>query len=249
MCTLTVLPLADARSRLAFNRDEQRSRPVGLPPQWRRHGDHSALFPVDPVSDGTWIAVNDAGLVLALLNAMPTTAVPSRGRSPETSRGTIIPGLLACSDLNGAFQRALKLHPASYAPFRLVLIHDAAIAEVGSDGRLLTSEGPTTLTTPRLFTSSGLGDELVAAPRGRLFEEYVAGDADLAARQDAFHRHVWPEWPHLSVCMSRPDARTVSLTVVDLAVAGGVMTYFPDAPDRPAQPATERITFCQGVPR
>ena len=71
MCTLTILPLGGASTRLAFNRDEQRTRPAALPPQVRQFGGRTALMPVDPVSDGTWLAVNDAGLVLALHNVNP----------------------------------------------------------------------------------------------------------------------------------------------------------------------------------
>ncbi len=35
-------------------------------------------------------------------------------------------------------------------------------------------------------------------------------------RQDALHRHRWPDRAHLSICMSRPEARTVSITCVEI---------------------------------
>ena len=71
MCTLTVVPLPGGRRRIAFNRDESRVRPAGLPPVHRRFGARDALSPIDPQSGGTWLAVNDAGLVLAVLNGNP----------------------------------------------------------------------------------------------------------------------------------------------------------------------------------
>jgi hypothetical protein len=263
VCTLTAVPLGDGRTRLAFNRDEQRARTAALPPQVRRYGQRTAVLPIDPVSDGTWVAVNDAGLVLGLLNATETPDSVCHGRpgrmsahtagtavahAARASRGTIIPALLACDTLAEAVRRSRELSAHDYSPFRLVLARSGAIAEVRSDGRQLFIEEPSPLTAPRLFTSSGLSDELVIRPRQRLFEQFFLAGADWAARQDAFHRHAWPDAPHLSVCMSRPDARTVSLTLVEFTASGGVMTYHPDSPDRPAEPSVKRIAFRE-VPR
>src|SRR5206468_9651830 len=88
MCTVTVirLPHDPARAgggrsapgwggrprggiRVASNRDELRSRAPGLAPEVRGFGSRRAMMPIDPVSGGTWIAVNDAGLAMTLLNA------------------------------------------------------------------------------------------------------------------------------------------------------------------------------------
>jgi hypothetical protein len=133
--------------------------------------------------------------------------------------------------------------PHDYSPFRLLLVSPGAIAEVQSDGHRLVADGPSSLTEPLLFTSSGLGDELVLGPRRRLFDGQFFAAEDLAECQDTFHRHSWPEAPHLSVCMSRPDACTVSLTVVELSTSGGTLTYRPCAPDRPAHPVVARLAF------
>jgi hypothetical protein len=54
-----------------------------------------------------------------------------------------------------------------------------------------------------------------------------------ADQQDLFHRHSWPGATQLSVCMRRPDACTVSHTVVELGRETAVMTYLPHAPDEP----------------
>jgi hypothetical protein len=68
VCTLTVIPLASDAVQLAFNRDESRTRAVGLPPRKKQFGNRAAILPTDPASGGTWLAVNDAGLALAVLN-------------------------------------------------------------------------------------------------------------------------------------------------------------------------------------
>jgi hypothetical protein len=193
-------------------------------------------MPVDPVSDGTWIAVNDAGLVLVLLNVTPLAgAAPGR-----RSRGAIIPGLLASDSLAAAARQTGRLNPAEFAPFRLVLIRDDGVAEVYWDGVNRTDTPPEALTNPRMFTSSGLGDPLVERPRQRSFEEFVAIGFDPAA-QDAFHRHRWPGREHLSVCMSRPDARTVSFTIIEIGADAATMAYSPEAPDRGVSPTVARL--------
>src|SRR5439155_17977933 len=94
---------------------------------------------------------------------------------------------------------------------------------------------------PLLFTSSGLGDGLVDPPRRVLFEEWFVPGANWREIQDAYHRHSWPDRSHLSVCMRRPEARTVSCTIVDLDHTRVAMTYLPDAPDQPVEAVTTAI--------
>src|SRR5262249_38704791 len=117
MCTVTLVPFrAGGQSgiRIACNRDESPGRLTARPPQVRRYGDRSAIMPVDPDSDGTWIAVNDAGLAMVLLNRNPAGACV-RPATLRPSRGEIIPGLLRCDDLNSAKRLACKLVSRPFA--------------------------------------------------------------------------------------------------------------------------------------
>jgi hypothetical protein len=233
MCTVTAVPTQET-VRLACNRDELRCRPVALPPRIEQFGQRRAVLPVDPTSGGTWVAVNDAGLALALLNVNSRNGAAAPQAAP-LSRGKIIPALLHDDTPLSAACSALDLDPARYAPFRLVLVNRHEAAEVHSDGariRLVWRRG---LTSPQFFTSSGLGDQAVEGPRRQLFGEFFDQPGDRRAQQDAFHRHRWPDRPHLSVCMDRQDARTVSHTVVSLAPDRVTLSYHPDAPDRPAK--------------
>ena len=94
----------------------------------------------------------------------------------------------------------------------------------------------------RLFVSSGFGGEVVE-PRRRLFDEHFADDDDSTwvARQEAFHRHSWPDRQHVSVCMRRDDAQTVSHTVVELTSKRSELTYFSGVPDGKASPVTASL--------
>jgi hypothetical protein len=248
MCTLTVVSLPGDRVRLAFNRDEQRTRAPGLPPARRRFGAREAVLPTDPASGGTWLAVNDAGLALAVLNATP----PDAGRGvPQRSRGEIIPDLLECPSpaaALGELERAIR-YP-DFAPFRLVLVGSGVGADVLWDGRQTMVMNRLVGGSPHLFTSSGLGDHLVEGVRRELFDDLFGGPAEgWEAAQDAFHRHRWPNRPHLSVNMDRADARTVSHAVVELGAGAATFVYHPDAPDRPAERHLVHLTFATaGVP-
>jgi hypothetical protein len=234
MCTVTVIPTPDT-VRLACNRDELRSRCQALPPRIQQVGPRRAILPIDPVSRGSWVAVNDAGLAMSVLNVNPADRRFANSVPPR-SRGAILPSLLHCNTLASALAEASLLKPTDYAPFRLVLADDRELAELRSDGRDIRIVGPTVITEPFLFTSSGLGDHLVETPRRRLFAEFVRRPGDPIAWQDDFHRHHWSDRPHLSVCMRRDEARTVSHTIVTLRQDRVTLTYHPDAPDQPAVP-------------
>lgn len=260
MCTVTIVPLCDSTDRkgtgfrLACNRDESRRRPAALPPCVRRFADRRAVMPIDPVSDGTWIAVNDRGLVMTLLNVYdrPVRPVnpgsqqnPIRKDSPASnlnprhrplSRGTIIPRLLHHDDVSRAAQDASALDPESYPPFRLIMADRQQVAELRSDSSAFRLDVKPIGSSPWMFTSSGLGDEVVEPPRRQLFEEMLQSCGEGATIQDAYHRHQWPDRTSISVCMSRPESRTVSYSVVEVGPAGCRLVYIPEAPNSNAVP-------------
>ncbi len=259
MCTVTVVsprlaavsataeavPASDVLLRLACNRDELRTRPAARPPEVRRFGPRWGLMPVDPVSDGTWVAVNDAGLVATLLNTYPGAETPlgppGRGGSAKIliappdnaalrSRGEIIPSLMHADGLDDAARAVERLDLGRYPPFRLVLAVPRAVRHFYSDGRRISADPSARVDRPLMFTSSGLGDEVVEVPRRTAFESVFAGPGDDAARQDAFHRHRFPDRPDLSVCMSRDRAATVSHTVVEVRADAVLLIYFDGPP-------------------
>jgi hypothetical protein len=82
------------------------------------------------------------------------------------------------------------------------------------------------------WVSSGLGDDVVE-PRIPLFDEMVLPEPT-AAIQDAYHRHRWDDHPEQSVRMSRSDARTVSITAVEVDGSGPRATHEDIPEDVPA---------------
>lgn len=230
MCTLTIidrLASGAAGLRVVVNRDEQRDRPPALEPRWHRAGacpgcgteEARALWPVDPTGGGTWISVNEHGMVLALLNMNPRPKPVLPGGL--VSRGVLIPRFSSCREPGHVIDRVFHTDLARFAPFRLVAaratgagveIHQAWWDRtVPMRARVGLGEA--------CFVSSGLGDDEVGARRG-LFGE-VVGVKGGAMAQDRFHAHAWAERPELSVMMCRDDARTVSVTTVEVGLEAG----------------------------
>ncbi|MFN0136857.1 MAG: NRDE family protein, partial [Phycisphaerae bacterium] len=212
MCTVTVVPIAaphgnatHARSRsvrIACNRDELRTRPIALPPRMQSFGPRRAILPIDPASGGTWIALSDAGLLLTVLNVNVNVNNGVRRNAIRPgelrSRGTIIPELLALDSLDAIAAAAATLSPSRYPPFRLLIIDQTRIGDLYSDGDQLRYKQTAIDAMPHFYTSSGLGDSLVDAPRRELFERSFSPPlSSPTATQDAFHRHSWPDRRHL----------------------------------------------------
>lgn len=252
MCTVTIVTALQAVSgstarfpeghsdrivRMVCNRDELRTRPAARTPMKRICGSVSAVMPVDPVSDGTWIGGNDAGLIMTLLNVYRADTHRSPGHSFR-SRGEIIPNLLRHSLLADASESARELDPRDYPPFRLVIADTHQAMDLLSDGRAIRSRDASIGADPILYTSSGLGDDFVEPPRRELFDRLFRECDDPFGVQDEFHAHSWPDNRHLSVAMSRAEARTVSRTVVELSASQIRMTYTPITEDS-AEPARE----------
>lgn len=259
MCTVTVLrlPLAGSSGgrpagciRLGVNRDEARSRPAALPPEVHQYGARYAIHPIDPVGGGTWIAVNDVGLVATLLNAYTTQGLPRTTTAPteqKISRGTIIPQLMHCLTLADAVAELDDLTPASFWPFRVLITDGRELVEFRNESHKPSRSRRPLGPEPLMFTSSGLGDAVVDPPRRELFDRMVTLGPAASENQDAYHRHRWPDRPDISVCMSRPDARTVSYAVVETTPKQVIMWYDPDALDHPVAPV--RVQQPRQVPQ
>lgn len=227
MCTLTLIAPHPAHVtandaspilRLVMSRDELRTRPRALAPAIHTVAARSILMPLDPTSQGTWIGINDRGIFAALLNLTEPDHLASPPKA-ALSRGTIIPAILHHDTLDHACSAAQTLLNDDFLPFRLL---------IGSlDGAYLLhsrARSVEPLSLPLLLTSSGLGDHLVHRPRSDLFASTLARDLSPSS-QDAFHRHIFPDQHHLSVLMDRADARTVSITTLELSPHAVTMLY------------------------
>lgn len=246
MCTVTLLPIAqgniDFGVRIGCNRDESTLRPPAIAPTTRAFGKRTAILPIDPESNGTWIAVNDAGLAMIVLNRNLASLSPCKPAA-KRSRGTIIPELLQCGSIGEAIDAIESLCMTDFNPFRLLVVSRTSFVEIDST-RPVLSYSPSPLDQPIIFASSSLGDNVVEAPRTELFRRMFprcTSSNDTALQQDRFHKHQWPNHKHLSVRMARKDALTVSFTAIQIFAEASSMIYREF--DRRATIDSERSPF------
>ncbi|HET6520577.1 MAG TPA: NRDE family protein [Geminicoccaceae bacterium] len=133
MCTVVILrrPGDPWPLLLAANRDELADRP------WRAPGRHWPDRPevtagLDVLAGGSWLGVNDHGLVATVLNRVSTLG-PLPGKR---SRGELVLEALDHADAAAAARALADLDPRAYRPFNLVVAdaHDAVWLRHAGDG-------------------------------------------------------------------------------------------------------------------
>ena len=207
MCTLS-WTLGEEGYLVAVNRDERRSRLPAAPPLLQRGPAGVFLAPVDGDAGGTWIAVNEHGLALALLNA--PLAVLERPPESYTSRGQLVRALAGATDLTVV---AAALGTGNLGPFRGFTL---AAFSPGAAPRAWTWNGAVltgALEPVSPLISSPLPDPAIAASRRSAFAAARPG-----AVQDllALHASHAPVRGPRSICMHADEAGTVSLTLVEV---------------------------------
>ena len=118
MCTLVILirPGHDWPTIIAANRDEMRDRPWAAP---TRHWDDRPHVTAgrDELADGTWLGINDDGVVAGILNRVNSLGPVADKRS----RGELPLEALDHADARSAAQALTNLDPNAYRPFNMVI--------------------------------------------------------------------------------------------------------------------------------
>jgi len=209
MCTLTYR-LTEIGYELFFNRDEQRSRSQALPPEIN----HSlkASYPIDPIGKGTWLAVHESGLSIALLNYYQAQKKTIIGEF--VSRGEIILKLL--KHTGNIFEVLRKMQLSDYQPFQLVIFPPDLTLQNNKprsfqwDGHCLAE-----LQQTLPITSSGVDYPEVYQARKKTFKKMVTANNPTAKQLLDFHQSQQGDGK-LSVKMWREDAKTVSFSRISV---------------------------------
>lgn len=233
MCTISWL-YDNNGYHIFFNRDEQRTRLKAEPAQVRDVAGCKGLFPVDPESGGTWVASNEYGLTFAILNYYQAPVEPT----VKHSRGQIIPSLLPAHNVVEAHKILKRVNLKGFAPFSLLCFSPLAVSEKKfSDParrvQMLRWDGIKLekLMHASPLVSSAVDYENVNAIRSELYRNMCAERAVLKP-MDLYRYHAThePVRGHLSVCMHREDARTVSFSHVSVGHHVIAFTYLDSAP-------------------
>jgi hypothetical protein len=223
MCTISFVPKLRG-FYLAMNRDEKFTRSTALPPAIVDLADRRAIFPREP-EGGTWIAANDAGVCLALINWHRIEREPKRD---VISRGEVVRELAGKSSADEIAYAVMKLPLRKLCPFRLIAIVPSrkVITEWRWNLRRLTRRNHEW--RRQHWFSSGFDE-----PRAELERQRVCDAAhnQRSARNLSWlrqlHRSHAPKRGPFSICMHRPDAITVSYTEVAVSKRRAMMRYKP----------------------
>lgn len=229
MCTVSWLHQIDGYTLLC-NRDEKKTRLLATPPALRAAQGAQYLAPADGDHGGTWIAVNEFGMTLCLLNGKPRPA-------GSRSRGLLLPewiSLANAANVLGAFTHA---DLSVYAPFTAVALEPGRPALVlrwdGAKRSSLDDGEACMPLTSSSFDAAGaqvhcrMEFRRLLAQTGRLDDQLL----------HAFHASHGHTPGPLSACMHREDAETVSFTRVIVNASLTRMDYSPSAPCRRAPTA------------
>jgi uncharacterized protein with NRDE domain len=228
VCTLAIYvrSFSEFPLVLAANRDEFLARATSSP---RLLDSRIGIFGGrDDVAGGTWLAVNRAGLVAALLNRRTDEAADPRRRS----RGQLCLSMLAAASANDARSLLFRERPQDYNPFNLLVAdrQDAwvatnhgstmAVTDLDPGLHLITNLDVNDPRCPRIATSYQLFAALLAegSPgppsvefRYRLRRILSTHDTELDPRSAGFGN---------SLCVHSAEYGTRSSTLIFLDRSG-----------------------------
>ncbi len=223
MCLVAVLyrVLEDAPILLAANREERFDRPSLAPRKYR--GPPSYVCGLDQQAGGTWLGVNQHGVVVAVTNRLRAglTAAPR-------SRGLLCQDLLSCGSAKEAAAMANKaLTAGTYAGANYLCLD--------SDHGVVIHAGPQIKTHDiepglHLLTNGDLDDP---DDRVQTLARRLIDDGNLKS-VDRFLEVTACVCAHKSVVIRRPDAGTVSADQIAVTrnAADAVYRHAPGPPDR-----------------
>lgn len=230
MCTVSWCRQPEGYT-LFFNRDESRARTKGIPPKESVIGDTQCLHPTDPTGQGTWLLVNQHGLTFGLLNYYEAQLYYQP--VDRQSRGRLPLDLAECRKLTQVSQTLGTRDLSPFPPFHFLSLDSDGQANLLTwNGKSKSTSHPSWKDLP-LSTSSFETSRVIAARKAE-FSKTVHPAPDRLAAMDTFHTSERPSPPTFSALMNRPDAKTVSVTRIDVTSTEVRMSY-RDRPDDSAQ--------------
>lgn len=226
MCTVTLI----ARQHgyvLGMNRDEAVTRPLGLPPKRQVQNGCAVLCPSEP-SGGTWIATNETGVTMALINWY---SIETRVTERMVSRGRVVNAVSDVHSTEAAHALLLKLPLERINPFRLIGVFPFTQEVMEWRWNLTHLELRKHEWKAHQWASSGFDEPQAQRSRGGTFRAACSRhEAGTSRWLRTLHRSHNPECGPFSTCMHREDAMTVSYTEVSVSASEIKMRYHDGCP-------------------
>jgi len=229
MCTMTWFVNEDGYD-LFFNRDERLTRRRAALPTIQSHdheyvGQLSYISPTDADAGGTWIATNEFGITVCLLNHYQFEQIETYKN--WISRGEIVRQFSNVSALAEAEVMFKAMELDDYRAFRMFII------ERSGNNRLMVWDGHAArlerdVTMPK--SSSSVDAKNVKALRKQLFIDLDLSGSKSAEEYIEYHSSHMPTRSKDSVCMHRDDAQTVSLSHVKVTSSSIAFRYADGSP-------------------
>jgi len=208
MCTLTWFT-TNSGYELFFNRDERITRSRAKPPCVQHIDGVTLISPTDEDAGGTWIAANQLGITVCLLNHYQFQQIETY--KDWTSRGDIVKKFAIISDLSLVQDWFDNLPLDDFRAFRMFIIDPSGSNRLcvwdGHSGRIEKN-----VTMPK--SSSSVDAKNVKATRKNLFKNLNLVESRNSQDYINYHGSHLPSRSKDSVCMHRDDAKTVSLSHV-----------------------------------
>jgi hypothetical protein len=214
MCTVSY-HLTPSGFVITQNRDESPLRDTH-----ELQSEGSVYYPIDPVSKGTWIAVNDKGVVCSLMNWTAHPALPPK--TAIISRGTLIPHLINdASPLDSLMSMALE----PYAPFKMLVAQESRLSSMIWDGvtKKVEALDPT---IPHIWSSASLYPREWQDKRKEWFHNWLERMGTVNTTELLwFHNHGGVGERYYDLIMDRGEVRTTSITQVSVGESRARIRY------------------------
>jgi Protein of unknown function (DUF833). len=224
MCTMTWF-VSDQGYELFFNRDERISRSRAQLPSIQTIDNIQYISPTDTDAGGTWVAANQFGVTVCLLNHYQFEQIETY--KAWISRGEIVRMFASTDNLFAAERQFKSMDLNDYRAFRMFIISP------DGQNRLLVWDGhrarvEVNVTKPK--SSSSVDARHVKKMRKDLFENLGMGASKEVEDYLNYHASHLPSRSKESVCMHRQDANTVSFSHVSVDAHGVHFRYADGSP-------------------
>lgn len=258
MCTAVILRRPGHNWPLLFagNRDEMRDRPARAPGRhWTDRPE--VIGGLDETAGGTWLGVNEHGLLSSILNRIGSLG-PQDGKR---SRGELVLEALDHADAQSAAEALANLNPQAYRSFNLIVADERDAYWLRNQGKDDTQEVecfpvPEGLS---MISAYDLNDPNSARIRRHMPDFIVADEPDPEAevvQQDGFIPAGWEAWHRLlrrDAAASDGDPYAAMSVQLDngFETVSSSLIALPSAEYRAAKPDDGRIRwlYADGSPK
>ena len=224
MCTVLYWPVKD-RVSFASLRDESTRRKPAFKPKLIDDLGVKFIAPIDPEGGGTWLAANELGDVVILLNG----GYEKHKHLPNyrKSRGLIVTELLSHA---APYDHWMLMNLENIEPFTLIVYSNSILYHLVWDGDLKHDLKPSTQ-LPHIWSSATLYSAEAKNKRNQNFDSWMATEPEIN-RETVFEFFASIQDKENGFLMNRAEKlKTLSYSFVEYSFDGSVKLIYEDFAD------------------